>query len=769
MLAVVVLLVTVGLSALILQARNSTTKDAEHSTRAAAIALAADPATAKALDSRHPTAALQPVAENIRKSAGFDYVVVFSPQGIRYTHPNPELIGKHVYGGYRPALKGPYTSSFKSPLGWAVDSTAPVRRPDGSVAGLVSVGVTVERLGNSVQHEVPLLLGGAAAALCLGMGGAVLVRRRLYGQTRGLGPDGITRMYEQVELSRERLQLLYDAGVRVGTTLDVVRTAHELAEVVIPRFADFVTVELADPVLHGDEPSPDTGKSGGPKIRRMAMSGIRDDPPLYPLGSMISFVPAAAGGASPETGQAARAADLHQAHAWRARDRDNTDAILAYGIHSLISAPLQARGLILGMAHFWRAEPSPPFGDDDVAFAEELASRAAISLDNARRFTREHTMAEALQRSLLPRGLPEQSALDLAYRYLPAHHSVAGDWFDIIPLSGFRVALVVGDVVGHGLHAAATMGRLCTAVRNFSALDLPPDELLARLDDLVISLDQASTGTSEEVDVTGATCLYVIYDPVSGDCTMGRAGHPAPALVRPDGSVDFVDLPAGPPLGVGGLPFEVAEQRLEEGTRLVLYTDGLVHDRHRSIDDGLAALRGHLVRTAAENAPEVVCGAVFDATAPPEPRDDVVVLVARTRLFKPGQVATWDVPADPAAVSRIRSECVEQLSAWGLDGLAFTAELILSELITNAIRYGTEPIHVRMLRDRTLVCEVSDGSSTSPHLRYAATTDEGGRGLFLVARLAERWGTRYTPRGKVIWCEQSLVAATEDLFEVLAF
>ncbi|MER6997162.1 SpoIIE family protein phosphatase [Streptomyces sp. NPDC000410] len=768
MLAVTVLLVAAALAALILQARTSTTRAAEHGTRAAAVALAAAPGTASALESGNPTATLQPVAEETRRSADFDYVVIFSPQGIRYTHPDPELIGRHVYGPYEQALKGPHTSSLATPIGTAVDTTAPVREPDGSVIGLVSVGVTVERVGAEVGRELPLLLGGAAAALVLGMAGAALVRRRLNRQTLGLGPDGITRMYEQAELARDRLQLLYDAGVRVGTTLDVVHTAHELANVTIPRFADFATVELADPVLHGDEPPPGTGTAGGPKIRRTAMSGIRDDPPLYPLGSMISFLPATPEGNSLETGHAALAADLHQAHFWRARDPRNTDAILAYGIHSLISAPLQARGLILGMVNFWRAEPSPPFGDDDVAFAEELVARAAVSVDNARRFTREHTMAETLQRSLLPHGLPEQSALEPAYRYLPAHHSVAGDWFDVIPLPGFRVALVVGDVVGHGLQAAATMGRLRTAVHTFSSLDLPPDELLARLDALVISLDQAGAGTPQAVDVTGATCLYAIYDPVSGTCTMARAGHPEPALVRAGGGVDFVGLPAGPPLGVGGLPFEAAELRLAAGDQLVLYTDGLVQDRHRGIGDGLGALRDCLARATADSSPEELCGAVFDALAPAVPCDDVALLVARTHLFEADQVATWDVPADPAAVSRMRSACVEQLAAWGLDGLSFTTELILSELITNAVRYGTEPIHVRMLRDRTLVCEVSDGSSTAPHLRYAATTDEGGRGLYLVAQLAERWGTRYTARGKVIWSEQPLDAAPEDVFAALA-
>jgi anti-sigma regulatory factor (Ser/Thr protein kinase) len=389
-----------------------------------------------------------------------------------------------------------------------------------------------------------------------------------------------------------------------------------------------------------------------------------------------------------------------------------------------------------------------------VALAEELVTRAAVSIDNSRRYTREHTMAVTLQRSLLPRSLPEQNALDIAYRYLPAQAGVGGDWFDVLPLSGARVALVVGDVVGHGLHAAATMGRLRTAVHNFSSLDLPPDELLVLLDELVGRIDQDETQEGDSAPVTGATCLYAVYDPVSRRCTLARAGHPPPALIHPDGSVEFPDVPAGPPLGLGGLPFETVDLELAEGSRLVLYTDGLVEDRERDIDVGLELLAAALER--AGETPEETCQVVLDSKLTARPSDDIALIVARTGALDPGRVAEWQVPSDPAAVGRVRADVTRQLARWGLEDLEFTTELILSELVTNAIRYGGEPIRVRMLYDRTLICEVFDSSSTSPHLRYAAMTDEGGRGLFLVAQLAERWGTRYTPGGKVIWAEQPL-------------
>ncbi|MDQ1012790.1 serine phosphatase RsbU (regulator of sigma subunit)/PAS domain-containing protein/anti-sigma regulatory factor (Ser/Thr protein kinase) [Streptomyces sp. V4I23] len=552
------------------------------------------------------------------------------------------------------------------------------------------------------------------------------------------------------EVARERLKILYEAGVRIGTTLDVVRTAEELSRVAVPRFADFVTVELPDAVLHGDEPS------GAPSaMRRAALCGIRADHPFQPVGDVIHFVahatPLAAAMAS---GHAALEADLTVADAWRAQDRHGADVALAYGVHSLITAPLQGSGVLLGMVNFWRSERPDPFEQEDLTFAEELAARAAVAVDNARRFTREHRMAETLQRSLLPHVLPSQNALDIAYRYLPAQARVGGDWFDVIPLPGARVALVVGDVVGHGLHAAATMGRLRTAVHNFSTLDLPPDELMTRLDELVSRIDQDEPGGDGE-GTTGATCLYAIYDPVSGLCCMSTAGHLAPALVHPDGTVRFVDVPVSPPLGLGGLPMEATEVCLPEDSRLVLYTDGLVEHRGRDIDTGLEALRGVLSEHA-DGAPEEICEAVMDNMLPTPRRDDIALLVARTRLLDPGRVATWDVPRDPAAVAPVRNACSRRLEEWGLDEVGFTTELVLSELITNAIRYGSEPIHVRLLYERALVCEVSDGSSTSPHLRRAALTDEGGRGLFLVAQLTTRWGTRYTPTGKVIWTEQSL-------------
>ncbi|MFF7160644.1 SpoIIE family protein phosphatase [Streptomyces sp. NPDC008086] len=567
-----------------------------------------------------------------------------------------------------------------------------------------------------------------------------------------VGEPGVGRL---AVLARRRLELLHDASVRIGTTLDVTRTAEELAEVTVPRFADFVAVDLPDPVLRGEEPEALGGRSA---LRRVAIRAVRQDPHyLYDVGDRVEYVPSTPQARSLETRQSVLEPVLSEAGGWLAQDPRRLERVLAAGIHSLITVPLRARGTTLGVVSFYRSLRPAAFEDDDLSLAQELAGRAAICIDNARRYTREHNTALALQRSLLPRGRPEQSAVEVAYRYLPAQAGVGGDWFDVIPLSGARVALVVGDVVGHGLHAAATMGRLRTAVHNFCSLDLSPDDLLTHLDDLVGRLDRgegwAAEGTPDS-GIVGATCLFAVYDPVSRRCTLTRAGHPLPALVTPDGTVEFLDLPSGPPLGLGGLPFETVELELAEGSQLVLYTDGLVEDRHRDIDAGLDRLRTVLAR--AGRAPEETCEAVLDALLPARPGDDVALLVARTHTLDADHVAQWELPSDPAVVSRSRAAVTERLAAWGLDDLAFTTELIASELVTNAIRHATGPVQLRLLRDRALICEVSDGSGTSPRLRRARSTDEGGRGLFLVAQLTERWGTRYTPDGKIIWTEQPL-------------
>ena len=574
-----------------------------------------------------------------------------------------------------------------------------------------------------------------------------------------IGVLDITEQYG----ARQRLTLLNEAGTHVGTTLDVTRTAQELADIVVPRLADLAIVDLLDVMLSGDEPS--TVPLGGTvALRRIAHQSIFEGVPesVVKLGDVDIHPDSFPSVRCLVTGQTVLiGADDPMFISSTGHNPARAAIIRKFGIHSVLSVPIRARGVTLGVAVFVRGQRPEPFEQDDVLLAEELTARAGLSLDNARRYTRERTTALTLQRSLLPQRLPRQSAVEVASRYLPASAQlgVGGDWFDVIPLSGARVALVVGDVVGHGIHASATMGRLRTAVRTLADVDLPPDELLTRLDDLVsrLSADGGTDTDADDGDVEndlGATCLYAVYDPVSRRCSLARAGHPLPALVTPDGTASFLDLPAGPPLGLGGLPFESSEIELPTGTVLALYTDGLIESRHHDIDLGFERLRRAL--TYQERSLETTCDNVLKAVLPDRPADDVALLIARTHALDSDQVATWDLPADPAIVADARRQVAERLANWGLHDAAFTTELVVSELVTNAIRHAESPIQLRLIRDRTLICEVSDGSSTAPHLRRARAFDEGGRGLLLVSRLTLRWGTRQTPHGKTIWAEQAL-------------
>ncbi|MFF0162498.1 SpoIIE family protein phosphatase [Streptomyces sp. NPDC005263] len=564
--------------------------------------------------------------------------------------------------------------------------------------------------------------------------------------------------------TRQRLALLDRAGERIGRGLDIVRTAQELADVAVPAFADHVFVDLLESVMRGAEPAP--GPLDGVAPVRLRRAGRRS------ADSLVAW----AVGIGEDVVHPPGSPPIHCLITGRSWLRERLDAFAPEwgtdflrgpdasepGPHSVLVVPVRARGVTLGVSTFVRRGHQEPFDEDDLHLAEDLVSRAAVCVDNARRYTRERDAALVLQRNLLPHRLPDQFAVEVAARYRPADEltGLGGDWYDLIPLSGARVALVVGEVPGHGIGAAAAMGRLRTAVRTLAALELPPEEVLAHLDDLV-----ARTAREEGVEVdplgadstqaVGSGCVYVVYDPADGQCSMAAAGHPAPAVVLPDGTITFVDLPQGAPLGVGGPPYEAVELALAEGSTLALHTDGLLaHGPKRTVDSDRDRLRRALEREA--TSLDVRCQSVVDALAPEHPDDDVALLLARTRLLGADQVADWDLPGDPAVVAEARKAATRQLTEWRLEELAFTTELVVSELVTNAIRHANGPIRLRLIKERALICEVLDGGATAPHLRHPRTTDEGGRGLLLVSQFTQRWGTRFAPEGKIIWAEQPL-------------
>ncbi|MGK5498486.1 SpoIIE family protein phosphatase, partial [Streptomyces sp. URMC 125] len=585
-----------------------------------------------------------------------------------------------------------------------------------------------------------------------------------------VGEPGVGRL---AVAARRRLSLLNEAGTRVGTTLDVRRTAAELTEIAVPEFADVAVVDLFEDVLAGREPRP--GPSGtGTVMRRVAVRAAEDaavraaedaavraegDAAVRAEGDRAEGEDVTVGypAGTPQArcldaGRPVADSVLTAALADPAAEGGHPVGLLGQGAHTYLGAPLRAGNAVLGLVGFYRRGRDRPYEEDDLTLAGELAARTAMSVDNARRFARERDASLTLQRSLLPREMPRLTAADLAFRYLPADPGtgVGGDWCDAIPLSGLRVALVVGDVAGHGLQAAATMGRLRTAVRTLADLDLPPEEVLAHLDDLV--------GRSPGDPAMAATCLYAVYDPVSCRCTAAVAGHPPPVVVPPRGGPRLLDLPTGPPLGFGRLqPYESVTVGLPAGSLLALYTDGLLKEgRAYGATD---ARTGRLLEVLRDAPPslEASCDRVTEALLPGGSRDDVALLLARVRALPEDRVASWELPADPSVVAEARAVTRRRLDAWGLADLEYGTGLVVSELVTNAVRYGGGgPVCLRLLRDDdALICEVSDRSNSSPRIRRAAVTEEGGRGLFLVARFTRNWGARFMPQGKTVWAEQA--------------
>ncbi|MFJ8025703.1 SpoIIE family protein phosphatase [Streptomyces sp. NPDC096311] len=425
--------------------------------------------------------------------------------------------------------------------------------------------------------------------------------------------------------------------------------------------------------------------------------------------------------------------------------------------NALAFLPLKASGRPIGMCVLGFSNPRS-FSDTERALLTALSGLVGQALERARLYDLEHARAQELQRGLLPRELPRLPAAHAAARYLPAGRGeeVGGDWYDLIPLSGDRVALVIGDVMGHGITEAVTMGRLRTAVRTMAFLDMSPDELLGHLNDLVSDLGEDFY----------ATCLYAVFDPVSRTCAYSLAGHPPPVIVHPDGTVLSLDLATDPPLGAAEPPFLTREVHLPNESLLVLCTDGLIESATRDAEQGLAQLRELLAGTAYFGAPhprdvgslEDLCDMVTAALLPDreQTNDDAALLITHVRGTSAENVATYDLAHDPRAAGHAREHVRERLADWGLEDLTITTELLVSELVGNVVRHARGPVRLRLLRSRCLICEVYDGSLSTPRIRNAAYTDEGGRGLQLVAALAQRWGARYLQDGKCIWTEQDI-------------
>jgi len=588
---------------------------------------------------------------------------------------------------------------------------------------------------------------------------AVASVQPMHGNVPGLAALAVLRMpptrHERfVDPALMRHSLLDDTFRQIGATLDLDQVARGLINILVPHFCNAAGLLVLESVAAGDE-FPVNPPDGSQLLRRLAVASDDGSPgwdAAFPTGEVLLYPPGTPYVECMETGKPVRVANLDTsaavsiAESWLRRP-----VAKLLSDTSMLLLPLATKDSALGFCVCTRKSGYRPFDDYDSEIGMEFASRAAIFIDNARQYNRERTTALTLQRSLLPTGLSAPSSVDVRHRYLPGSKliEVGGDWYESIALPGARAALVVGDVAGHGVRAAVTMGRLRTAIHTLATLELPPDESLQQLNELMTSLG--------EREPHFATCAYALYNAVTGSCEIASAGHLPPLLVRPDGSTEFLDASPAPPLGVAEIPVESRTFQIEDGSLLVLYTDGLVEDRQRDIDDGLNFLRGVFDgQEASQRSLDDLCRAALAGVYAHQQRDDIAILIARLSRIPEDHHVSWTLPAELTSAARARALIREPLERWALHDLVPTTELLVSELVTNSIRYADGEVTLRLVLEGSLVCEVLDNSSALPRLRHAGRDEECGRGLEVVSQFAQRWGARRTPQGKIVWCEQAL-------------
>ncbi|MFK0103716.1 SpoIIE family protein phosphatase [Streptomyces sp. NPDC091217] len=564
----------------------------------------------------------------------------------------------------------------------------------------------------------------------------------------------------------DRLRFVGAATRRIARGMDLDEIVMGLCRATVPTFSDAILVYLRDPLPVGDE------RPTGPVVLRLRRT---DRIPEERDSEGGGFLPVPVPEPDPaDIGLAALTADLCEVRPGGALNEvlrgvrpvfadapaaraalpellgEGNESLVPGGQHAIL-APLRGRRRVIGAALFLRRPERLAFEADDLLVAAQLATHSALGIDKAVLYGREAYIADELQRTMLPENLPSATGVRLASRYLPAAETarVGGDWYDAIPLPGSRVALVVGDVMGHSMTSAAIMGQLRTTAQTLAGLDLPPQEVLHHLD------EQAQRLGSDRM----ATCLYAVYDPVSHRITIANAGHPPPVLLHLGGHAEVLRVPAGAPIGVGGVDFEAVELDAPAGATLLLYTDGLVESRLRDVWTGIEQLREKLASTAQLTGPdhppplEALCDEVLDMLGPGDRDDDIALLAARFDGIAPSDVAYWFLEPEDAAPGRARRLARRALARWGLEELSDSVELLVSEVVTNAVRYASRPVTLRLLRTDVLRCEVGDDVPQLPRLRQARATDEGGRGLYLVNRLARRWGATRLSTGKVVWFE----------------
>jgi serine phosphatase RsbU (regulator of sigma subunit)/anti-sigma regulatory factor (Ser/Thr protein kinase) len=557
-----------------------------------------------------------------------------------------------------------------------------------------------------------------------------------------------------------RHALLDGAAKRLGGALDLDQIAPALVNILVPHFCNAASLLVLESVL-ADSEHPGLGHGSGQLVRRLALAHDDGDPSwdsTFPIGEVLRYPAKSLQARCLDTGEpvaavidAATAIDL--ATTW---GRSPVARLISES-SSLILPLLLADQVMLGFFTCTRDRNHHRFDAYDTEIGMEFANRAAQLMDGARKYNRERATALTLQRSMLPNALSAPESVEVRHRYLPGSKliEVGGDWYESIALPGGRVALVIGDVAGHGVRAAVTMGRLRTAIKTLTMLELTASETLQRLNELMQEL-----GVFEP---HFATCVFAIYDSVDGSCEVASAGHLPPLLVHPDGSSEFLDVSPAPPLGTTASPIKSRTLQIDDGSILMLYTDGLVERRGEDIDEGLARLRALFAPGAATRQLDELCRAALADVYSDHQRDDIAILLARLRKIAPDRHVSWNLAAKTTAARRARSLIRRPLRQWGLADLIPVAELAVSELVTNAVRYSHSKIGLRLVLEGGLFCEVLDDSAALPRLRHAGDDEERGRGLQVVSQIAQRWGTRRTATGKVVWCEIAVPSASSDI------
>ncbi len=546
-----------------------------------------------------------------------------------------------------------------------------------------------------------------------------------------------------------RLELLARATGAVASALEPERALRALTDVVVGELADSCAVYLVESgrTRQGGEAGETAATPEAPVLRR-AVASVRPGLTQLPM-------PRARIGPWPQASPVHLAALTGRSHiapldgaSWLS-STEMARWMRHVGAHTLAAVPLILRGQVAGVVSLMAAGDRAPFTGADVAFLEELAARAAVAVEHAELYRRSRDTALTLQRSLLPLAVVEPEGLEIAARYVPgvADTEVGGDWFDVIDLGAGRVGLVIGDVMGRGVRAAAIMGQLRTAVRTCARLELSPYEVLTLLDSVVCEIDEGQI----------ATCIYGVVEPHTGLLTLANAGHPPPLVVAPDGLVSRLYMEVGTPLGLGRGDVKEYTVRLHRGALLVLFTDGLVESRERDIDAGVSDLAAVLSRqngSLSRRADHALAALGRD-----EGHDDDVALLLvglpDTDSSGATRFAEIAVPAGPAGLGEARGRARALLTGWLVEAdIVDSVVLLMSELVTNALVHGRSPLSARLRRTGSrVIVEVADGDPRMPRRRHADVDDEGGRGLELVSLIASRWGTRSAGAGKVVWAE----------------